>query len=137
MATHWSAHSTPLERYAQPIDRNDYVPTRPNVRTFLLRRTDEARTLGKILRVLDVGVGTGDQWTELIRGGNMEFHATSLTSVGIRVGIMKHTTTCTAAGLYKNFPPDYFDVVVAHYGTHHTQKSGLENMLWVARPGGR
>ncbi len=136
MMTHWTAHSTPLERYTQPMYEGDHVPTRPNFRAFLLRRAEESQTLGRLLRVLDVGVGTGDQWLGLLRTGKIDFHATSLTAVGMRIDIMKYTVTCTAAGLHRKFPPDYFDLVVAHYGTHYTQKSGLENILWVAKPGG-
>ncbi len=128
----WHVMHTSLEKYAHPLQIN--------FKELLLKKVKEAERRGKTLRVLEVGIGLGWQWLDFLKehGHCVELHATSLTKKIVDPNILKkiQVKACAASALHRKFKPEYFDVIVSHFGTHFDERRGLESMLLVLKPGG-
>ncbi|GEM_PF-3395624 len=126
----WGFFQTPLKMYARS---NGFKGM--NFHKHLLRKLKEAKRAGVKLRVLDIGVGAGNQWAQAAQHPSLELWGTSLSGVR-RSGFPGKLRVCSAASLHKKFKEGYFDLVVSHKGLHGMERPGVENVVWLLKPGG-
>ena len=124
----WGIRDTSLETYALPLPVNFEV--------FLREEAKKAGESGRLLKVLDVGIGTGKQWVDFLNENLLEWWGTSLTGK-VHAALKGRVINTTAALLHKKFQPDSLDVVVSHFGAHGQNEELIENALHVLRPGGQ
>lgn len=127
----WAVWNTKLENYAGGFcnGKMDFVQ-------YLEAKIAQAGAGGKTLRVLDVGIGTGDQWVGFLKTHSIELHGTALTKNLVHPKLRENVKLCSAAGIHRAFEHCYFDLVVTHYGAHMQEREALENALWVLKKGG-
>lgn len=124
----WDIWDTPLAKYTQTKTGKD--------RNFEDYLTGQLQA-GRRLRVLDVGVGSGLQWSGMIESWpNLDFYATALTLTWVTPQLHEKTTVCSAAELHKFFPPNFFDLIITNHGTQYQEKEALENGIYVLKTGG-
>ena len=124
------AYRTPIKDYAVRINLSK-----------ILKEKIKRLKPGEKLRVLDVGMGDGSQWGEFLLDPKIrekiELHATTLKKIGLTpTGLEGRVKTITAALLHRRFQPNYFDVVVSHYGMHRQEFAGVESVHHILKPGG-
>jgi len=127
----WSVWDTKLHAYAGGLLQGQL-----NFEEYLVRKIAEAAVNGEILRVLDVGMGSGDQWVGFLKMHKVEFFGTALTMGHVNPALRERVRLCTAASLHKKFAANSFDVVVTHYGAHYQELEAIENAIYVLKNGG-
>ncbi|VVB66459.1 Uncharacterised protein [Candidatus Gugararchaeum adminiculabundum] len=133
----WGRISTPLEDYSARR-RIKFNGSRLKFKDFLLAKIAEAEAKGEVLKVLDLGIGTGEQWIEFLKEneGRIEFYGTALTMHSFHPELIGKVTLCSAAELNEIFHEGFFDLVVSHIGIYYQEAEAIENILHVLRPGG-
>ncbi|MCX6769199.1 MAG: class I SAM-dependent methyltransferase [Candidatus Micrarchaeota archaeon] len=134
----WELLSTPLGKYASC---KAFPPTPPrfDFQAYLERKLLDARKSNQMLKVLDVGVGTGGQWASIARQyqSTLDISFTVYENIDAVHSIFRErTVTCAASEIASIFPHGKFDIVVTHYGAHYqlTELLVAANSLLV--PGG-
>ena len=134
----WNIWSTPLEKYTAILD---FFPCHPrfNFREYLAGKLLDARKEGRVLRVLDVGVGTGRQWAD-IASQNKGVLDLSFTVYGnldaVRPYFRDRAFACPASNLASAFPLGSFDIIVTHYGAHYQLTELIIGAHSLLAPGG-
>ncbi len=125
----WKVSDTPLEKYAEPFPQE--------FSGYLNDRLADSRKSMIRHRLLDVGVGTGNQWINFLnKNPDMEFNGTALAKTMLHPEIKQKIKITTAANLHNHFEPNTFDTIVSHYGTHGQELEALEDIIYLLKPGG-
>jgi hypothetical protein len=98
-----------------------------------------ASETGKIVRLLDIGVGYGNKWPVILKKfeGCLSFQGTALTeSPEINKEILPLLKFCSAADLHRHFAPQSFDIVLSVMGVPFQLLEAVENGLFVLAKGG-
>jgi hypothetical protein len=126
----WPNWETPLEDYAKKI---------MNLEAYLEIQAEKYRNSGTKIRILDVGIGGGKQWTPFLKRNSVEFAGTTLTKFEydmIPKKIQNMVRICMASDLAAIWPQGSFDMVVSHLGIHEQQLQAFENILYILSIGG-
>ena len=121
--------NTPLSRYSSQLmlKLGDMLV---DFEVYLTAKSIERELEGKILRVLDVGVGTGRQWIAFLSAHpNVEFHATALLEETINPALRDKVKVCGASAILAEYPLEYFDIISSHHGMHHSEVDALKS-IW-------
>ena len=125
----WGYWNTPLSHYCA-IKGLD-------IEIFLEEKAREAKERGRNLRILDVGIGSGEQWRNILeRIPNLKLIGTTLSPKSVAPGLRLKVVLSTAATLHKKFDPGHFDVVFTNFGLHGMKFTGIENIVHVLKKGG-
>jgi|GEM_PF-4369381 len=121
----WTNWSTPLAHYVPFMD----------VGAFVIQKSHAAAQAGRKFVVVDVGLGSGEQWLHVLKTPGLEFHATSLTPT-YHPDLEGKVKICNADELHNHFAPNSVDLVVTSRGMHGTELAGLENAHHILVPRG-
>ncbi len=104
---------------------------------YLHYKVNEAASKGKKLRVLEIGVGTGNQWVNFwhLHKNNLELLPTSLTPIDFPIKDIP-VTVCHAGELHEHFEEGSIDVAVTNMGTHGQEIAAIEEVVHLLKPGG-
>jgi SAM-dependent methyltransferase len=122
----WNYIDTPLAKYT----RLDSF----NLQEYLMKHARSATQRKETLDVLDVGIGSGKQWTDIMQQPGIRVwgsNASHLPSL-----LPNHISVVTADKLHKKFNPHSFDFIVTHMGIHFQDRIGIENIVHLLKPGG-
>ena len=133
----WDYHSTSI---------SDYVDTSANFKLdeYLASKISAHNEVSlEPVRILDVGIGTGNQWMEFARkhsleiGRDFEICGTSFTRNGVIDELKEKVKICTANNVHLKFRGSKpFDFVVSHYGMHEMEETGMESAFRTLKKGG-
>lgn len=125
----WGAWDTPINDYASFL-RFETEGTVCTLEQYLSIKVELAAALGKKLRVLVIGMGTGKQWLEFLAKNDVEFFGAGLT-VGVVVPQLRNRFfPSRSKNLLDVFSPSSFDIILTHAGLHF---DGGEGVLAIAR----
>ena len=125
---------TPLENYG--IHSSHFKKSGKNFKEHVLEMAEEFEKQGKTLRILEIGVGSGQQSLFLLGHPNISYQGTALSVSNISPQLQGHVRECTAANLHQLFPPNSFDMVFSFFGINDQLNAAFENSLYVAAPKG-
>jgi hypothetical protein len=134
----WKVRNTPITNYLHPLYHKE-----GSFEILLYERLGQAISKREKFRLLDIGVGTGNQWLDFFQlipepalRRNFELSVTSFARTGVADEFQRQLVLTEASGLHKHFEPDYFDMVVAHWGAHCQELIGFENAVYLAKSRG-
>lgn len=137
ITTSWDYHSESIEKYAGVLQEYPIA----KILVDKIRKHNETSLVP--FRVLDAGIGSGQQWFDFARkygvviGADFEVHGTSLTKHGVIPELKSQVKMCTANNIHLKFRKDKpFDFVISHYGMHGLEEAGIESAFRVLKPGG-
>ncbi|NUN11443.1 class I SAM-dependent methyltransferase [Candidatus Micrarchaeota archaeon] len=118
----WDNWVTPLTEYAAPIT------------SFENYLTEKIRASKEKIRVLDIGIGGGSQWKDFVKENDFEFWGTALSET-FEPSLKGKVKICRASELHSFFKENYFDVIVSSFGMHDEELVGIENAVYLLKPG--
>ena len=126
----WKVIDTSLENYASPFALN--------FKEYLHEKINQAKQEGRKLRILDIGAGTGKQWLPFLEknGNEIELHMIGLTKSIAHPKLRSKFRISSAAKLHALFPPNHFQIIVSHFGTHLQEKPAFEAIVHLLEPEG-
>lgn len=137
ITTSWDYHSEPIEKYAGVLQEYPIA----EILVDKIRAHNETKVVP--FRVLDAGIGSGQQWFDFARknglviGVDFEVCGTSLTKNGVIPELKSQVKICTANNIHLKFRREAkFDFVISHYGMHGLEETGIESAFRVLKPEG-
>ncbi|MFA6489317.1 MAG: class I SAM-dependent methyltransferase [Candidatus Micrarchaeia archaeon] len=127
---------TPLKNYTFHENQTAPAGMRFDFEKRLLGEIETAENEGRTYRVLEIGGFSFLQWVEISEKKGLELSGITLTQDKVAPEMRNVVKIITAAEISVHFQPDYFDMVVSHYGIPSQQMDAVENILYVLKPGG-
>lgn len=136
----WTDWGTALEKYLASPETGAPIFGKENAaicfRDYLAESARIATEKGEVLRILDIGIGSGAQWIDFLHDYEAIFHGTAISRGLVRPEIKDRVVRSSAANLFRHFTPGFFDIVVSNRGMHMQPNSAIESAMHVLKPGG-
>jgi SAM-dependent methyltransferase len=104
--------------------------------SYLEDKADQASVNGQTLQVLDIGIGSGNQWIDFLQKHPIDLHGTALSLRHVNPLLSGKVKRSLVINLHSHFKPGSFDVIVSHFGMHQQEKEALEQIIHLLKPGG-